>query len=121
MNAHFDPRSGTLAASETQLRLLAAALDGDPPAGDARAVLVAAGLLRPDGRLHEALVPVARTVASPVAEVRLRRMAWGQATRIRVYGLVPIPAETCSRIWAPHCEGPLTRERSRPQLVTSAP
>src|ERR1700740_1372030 len=34
---------------------------------------------------------------------------------------VRIPADTCNCMFAPQLDGPLARERSRPQLVTSAP
>ena len=42
-----------------------------------------------------------------------------QQNRTGAYGDVPMPAETCSCVRAPHCDAPLARERSRSQLVTT--
>ena len=44
----------------------------------------------------------------------LRRSRWNEQD-------VPIPAETCSCVCAPHFDGPFTRDRSISQLVTRAP
>lgn len=84
MIAWFDPRAGRLAASEQQLQDLAGVLDGAGPGVDTEAMLVAAGFLRPDGSLVDQLVPVARTVAAPAADLALRRAHRLGATRVRV-------------------------------------
>ena len=41
-----------------------------------------------------------------------------QQNRSGANGDVPMPAETCSCMWAPHRDAPLARDRSRSQLVT---
>lgn len=84
MNASFDPRAGRLAASEQQLQDLASLHEGAGLDADTEAILVAAGFLRPDGSLVDELVPVARTVAAPVADLALRRAHRLGATRVRV-------------------------------------
>lgn len=54
--------------------------------------------------------------------INVSRVASGRQQNLTgANGEVPIPAETCSRMFAPQCDAPLARERSRPQLVTSAP
>lgn len=56
------------------------------------------------------------------AAINVSRVASGlQQNRTGAYGEVPIPAETCNRMVAPHRDGPLARDRSRPELVTRAP
>ena len=84
MNAWFDPRAGRLAASEQQLRDLVDVYGGAGLDADTEALLVAAGFLRPDGSLVDELVPVARTVAAPAADLALRRAHRLGATRVRV-------------------------------------
>src|ERR1700744_1305564 len=60
---------------------------------------------------------------SPIgAAISVSRVASGrQQNRTGANGDVPIPADTCSCMLAPQRDGPLARERSRPQLVTRAP
>ena len=54
--------------------------------------------------------------------VRVSRLASGrQQNRAGAHGEVPSPALTCNFIDVPQFDGPLTRERSRWQLVTMAP
>ena len=59
----------------------------------------------------------------PVGEaINVSRVASGlQQNRTGAKGEVPIPAETCNRMLAPQRDGPLARDRSRPELVTRAP
>src|SRR5690349_22686265 len=68
--------------------------------------------------------PVWVSTAGPLVGLatRVSRVASGrQQNRTGAYGDVPMPADTCSFMSAPHCDGPLARERSRSQLVASAP
>ena len=56
------------------------------------------------------------------APINVSSVASGrQQNRTGANGEVPTPAETCNCMFEPQRDGPLARDRSSPQLVTSAP
>ena len=56
------------------------------------------------------------------APINVSSVASGrQQNRTGANGEVPTPAETCNCMVEPQRDGPLARDRSSPQLVTSAP
>src|SRR5271156_305170 len=88
------------------------AMNCDPGRWTQRAEYV--GCERPRSR-YESRPPIG-------AAINVSRVASGrQQNRTGAYGEVPIPADTCKRMPAPHRDGPLARDRSRPELVTMAP